>query len=71
MKKISNKKFLKKKRCLGSWRDGSALKSSYCSSRGPEFKTMPRKNKLVFNGKDRSSLWKSILSSSAPGIKLK
>jgi hypothetical protein len=34
-----NKSFLKKKRKIGGWRDGSVVKSTDCSSKGPEFKS--------------------------------
>jgi hypothetical protein len=39
MRKIPNKNNFKKfkKELLRGWRDGSAVKSTNCSSRGPEF----------------------------------
>jgi hypothetical protein len=38
-KKINLKKKKKRKPERGGWRDGSMVKSSDCSSKGPEFKS--------------------------------
>jgi hypothetical protein len=45
--------------CLGGWRDGSAVKSTDCSSKGPEFKSQPKKKKKKV-GKPRSFFFLKI-----------